>query len=173
MELALFLTIIAGLLGVIIFRAQKFKNRVTTAKNRLKQNAQSFDFNSVEKYLTECKIPESNKHAARILLTFLADLLDISPEKLAVERTMEELFSVDETDKKTGKVSRFEPMTYQIFEEVESLSDKKLWEQSWLELPKPPHNKEEWTDFIMSMTTNEFLHYFSPLIKWEEKNGLA
>jgi hypothetical protein len=168
MELAITSLLIAGLSGYLIYRVRKFKDHVTSARELLKQNAQSFETYSVEEYLTACQISDSHKQTARKLLTYLAGILDVAPEKIAVERSMEELFSITEIDSETGDESRFEPVTYQIYETVASWSDKQLWDQKWSELPKQPHNESEWADLIMSMTTSEFLRFFSPLIKHEQ-----
>jgi hypothetical protein len=158
---------IVGLLGVIAaeFLFKKEYRKINRAKKKLKQNALSCPSNSIDVFLGTCKISKKDEQAARLLLLSLSEILDVDPARIAKNLPLIDLFTVEDVNEKTGEIQRFSPFAYDLVEIVVSLSDKRLWEQKWIEHPKSPDTEDELADFILNMTIVEFLQSFAPVTR--------
>lgn len=173
METMLALTVVV-VIAVLAFVLSPRLNRKTTqkiieARDGLRARASALPSYPVGTFLSNCGLLPENEPAARMLLSCLADLLNVAPEKLASDYPMGELFVFSTERAGQESTKGFEPLSYDLVERVASLSDKRLWERRWEDMPGLPRNEDALADFILQMSISEFLRFFAPLMKGGEQ----
>lgn len=152
--------------GAIALLLSKVLNRkpmqaMSAARQRLVDRAKSMPDGSVDGLLEECDLPPADRPAARSILEFFANLLNVPAEKVARNQDMGKLFATQQPD--SG--SELHPFSTKIVDGLASLSDKQRWEQRWSETPDLPRNEDALVRFIMGMSVPQVVRFFAPLMK--------
>jgi hypothetical protein len=163
---AFILLIIVAVVIVSLYWVSNRKtfNRVNEAKQRIQKRILALEDRSIDLFLEQCSLVKEYEHGARILLSELADMLKVPPEKLARDLCIDELlvFTFDTGGEEDQQ--QVDPYSYELIERITSRTDKLIWERRWKDNPDLPRNEDGLAEFISRMTISEFLLFFSPLV---------
>jgi hypothetical protein len=167
--LALLTLILVALLGVFLFSALNKKSGATftEARKELKKRASELESCSVEDFLDNCGLSSEDRSRAQTLFSFMGNMLNVPPEKIAQERVMSDLFILSYNEANQNSSVNIDPFSHDLIEGLAKLSNKSLWEQRWREMPELPGNEDEMADWIMKMKIREFIRFFTPLLERE------
>lgn len=172
---ALLTLVLVGLAAVSLssFVNRKGVRAANSARRLLELQANALPSHDIHGFLNECGLAGENVEAGHMLLQFLAGLLKVSPDKLADDYSLRQLYSSSKlvASGNGQPISSCEPFAYDLVDGIAKLSDKKLWERRWKDSPGLPCGEEEMADFIMQMTIPDVLRFFAPLMKRESKKS--
>lgn len=168
---AVLVLVLAGMAAVVLtkFLNGKAIRAANSARRSLKLQADALPSHDISSFLKQCGLAERDEAAGHVLLQFLADLLTVSPDKLARDYPMRQLFSFSPSVvSKNDRLSyTIEPFTCEMVDGIAKLTNKQLWERRWKDTPGLPRDERKLADFIMQMTVPDLLRFFAPLLKIE------
>lgn len=162
---ALIVLVVVAVLGTVLYWVlnRKTTRGVIDARRKLHERAQALELFSVGDFLNDCGLTGQHEQAARKLLSTLAEMLNVAPERVAHDYPLRDLLTIAADAVEPEATEYSDPFSYDLIERVASLSDKGQWEKRWRECPELPRNEDGLADFILGMTVGEFLQFFSPL----------
>lgn len=168
---ALLVLVLVGIAAVALngFLNRKSVRTAISARRSLELQADVLPSHDIHRFLKQCGLAGKDEAAGQVLLRFLADLLKVSPDKLASDYSLRQLYSFSQTAvcENEKPTLSLEPFTYELIDGIAKLSDKQLWERRWKYTPGLPCDERKLADFIMQMTVPDLLRFFAPLLKTE------
>ncbi|NEV65362.1 hypothetical protein [Thiorhodococcus minor] len=164
---ALIWLLISAALGIALFWIgnRKTFDQVNTAAQELRSRASKLNPQSVDGFIESLMLAEEDKYGARVVLLEISELLEVQPEKLAYSYELSELLVYHPDLRECGAACGIDPFSYMLAERIMGKSRKDLWNERWASQPGLPRNERELTEFISHMNIEEFIRFFSPLIK--------